>query len=104
MAKSENSKAVKSGESKSTEASKSNVNGTRPTGASKHEASQGKNVTRVEKETDSTPSAGEQKRHVQNGKFLYWFLGGECSSVATRGGVMCIAGAAILCKCSVAVF
>ncbi|XP_066484997.1 dual specificity calcium/calmodulin-dependent 3',5'-cyclic nucleotide phosphodiesterase 1C isoform X2 [Tiliqua scincoides] len=65
-AKSENSKVVKSGESKSTEVNKSNVNGTRQTGVSKHEASQGKNVTRVEKETDSTPSAGEQKRLVQN--------------------------------------
>lgn len=68
---------MKSGESKSTEASKSNVNGTRQSGVSKHEASQGKNITRVEKETDSTPSAGEQKRLVQNGKSSHWCLGGE---------------------------
>ncbi|XP_061442888.1 dual specificity calcium/calmodulin-dependent 3',5'-cyclic nucleotide phosphodiesterase 1C isoform X4 [Rhineura floridana] len=65
--KSESTKEGNSGESKSTEASKSNVNGTRQTGGSKHEASQGKTVTRVEKETESNPKAGEQKRLVQNG-------------------------------------
>ncbi|XP_015261234.1 PREDICTED: calcium/calmodulin-dependent 3',5'-cyclic nucleotide phosphodiesterase 1C [Gekko japonicus] len=65
--KSENSKEGNSGDSKSTEASKSNVNGTRQTSVNKNDASQGKNVTRAEKETDPSSTARDQKRHVQNG-------------------------------------
>ncbi|XP_048367853.1 calcium/calmodulin-dependent 3',5'-cyclic nucleotide phosphodiesterase 1C-like isoform X4 [Sphaerodactylus townsendi] len=66
--KSENSKEGNSGESKSTEASKSNVNGTRQTGVNKNNSSQGKNVTRTEKETDPSSTGRDQKRHVQNGE------------------------------------
>ncbi|XP_042331685.1 calcium/calmodulin-dependent 3',5'-cyclic nucleotide phosphodiesterase 1C isoform X2 [Sceloporus undulatus] len=65
--KTDKSKEGNSGDSKSTEASKSNVNGTRQTGDNKCEASQGKNVTQVEKESESNPSAGEQKQQIQNG-------------------------------------
>uniref|UniRef100_A0A8D0DZT3 3',5'-cyclic-nucleotide phosphodiesterase n=1 Tax=Salvator merianae TaxID=96440 RepID=A0A8D0DZT3_SALMN len=65
-----------SGACKSTEASKSNVNGTRQTGGSRHDASQGKNVTQAEKASEPNSTAGEQKRHVQNGKpvdrFMQW--------------------------------
>ncbi|KAM6451126.1 dual specificity calcium/calmodulin-dependent 3',5'-cyclic nucleotide phosphodiesterase 1C isoform 4-T5 [Liasis olivaceus] len=57
-----------SGDSKSTEVNKSNINGTCPTGSSKHGASQGKNVTEVEKGAESKPIGGESKRHVQNGE------------------------------------
>ncbi|XP_042331687.1 calcium/calmodulin-dependent 3',5'-cyclic nucleotide phosphodiesterase 1C isoform X4 [Sceloporus undulatus] len=64
--KTDKSKEGNSGDSKSTEASKSNVNGTRQTGDNKCEASQGKNVTQVEKESESNPSAGEQKQQIQN--------------------------------------
>lgn len=66
--KSANSKEAKSGESKSTEANKRNVNGTHQAGVSRQEASQGKNVVRVEKEKETNPTAGDQKRHAQNGK------------------------------------
>ncbi|XP_044310762.1 calcium/calmodulin-dependent 3',5'-cyclic nucleotide phosphodiesterase 1C isoform X1 [Varanus komodoensis] len=65
--KSEKSKEGNSGETKSTEASKSKLNGTRQTGGSKHDASPGKNITQVEKETEFSPAAGDQKQHVQNG-------------------------------------
>ncbi|KAH0627199.1 hypothetical protein JD844_002673, partial [Phrynosoma platyrhinos] len=68
--KTDKSKEGNSGGSKSTEASKSNVNGTRQTGDNKCEASQGKNVAQVEKESESNPTAGEQKQQVQNGKSL----------------------------------
>ncbi|XP_078233636.1 dual specificity calcium/calmodulin-dependent 3',5'-cyclic nucleotide phosphodiesterase 1C isoform X5 [Pogona vitticeps] len=63
---SDKSKEGNSGESKSTEISKTNVNGTHQTSAGRHEASQGKNLTQVEKETKSNSTAGEQKQQVQN--------------------------------------
>ncbi|KAF7247605.1 Calcium/calmodulin-dependent 3',5'-cyclic nucleotide phosphodiesterase 1C [Varanus komodoensis] len=71
--KSEKSKEGNSGETKSTEASKSKLNGTRQTGGSKHDASPGKNITQVEKETEFSPAAGDQKQHVQNGALqMFW--------------------------------
>ncbi|XP_062813385.1 dual specificity calcium/calmodulin-dependent 3',5'-cyclic nucleotide phosphodiesterase 1C isoform X6 [Anolis carolinensis] len=63
--KTDKSKEGNSSGSKSTEASKSSVNGTHQTGDNKHEASQGKNITQVEKESESNPTAGQQKQ-VQN--------------------------------------
>nr|XP_060637625.1 dual specificity calcium/calmodulin-dependent 3',5'-cyclic nucleotide phosphodiesterase 1C isoform X2 [Anolis sagrei ordinatus] len=65
--KTDKSKEGNSSGSKSTEANKSNVNGTHQTGDNKHEASQGKNITQVEKESESNPTAGQQKQQVQNG-------------------------------------
>nr|XP_060637628.1 dual specificity calcium/calmodulin-dependent 3',5'-cyclic nucleotide phosphodiesterase 1C isoform X4 [Anolis sagrei ordinatus] len=64
--KTDKSKEGNSSGSKSTEANKSNVNGTHQTGDNKHEASQGKNITQVEKESESNPTAGQQKQQVQN--------------------------------------
>lgn len=72
--KADKSKEGNSGENKSIEASKTNVNGTRQPGAGRHEASQGKNLTQVEKESESNPTAGEQKQQVQNGKSLFTAL------------------------------
>ncbi|NXX81069.1 PDE1C phosphodiesterase, partial [Urocolius indicus] len=52
-AKTENSKEPNPGENKGTDSSKNHVNGTRQTGVSKHEASQGKNTLWTDKGTDS---------------------------------------------------
>ncbi|XP_074700126.1 dual specificity calcium/calmodulin-dependent 3',5'-cyclic nucleotide phosphodiesterase 1C isoform X5 [Strix aluco] len=64
-AKTENSKEPNTGENKSADSSKNHVNGTRQTGVNKHEASQGKNAPRTDKETDSHHAVGEEKQHVQ---------------------------------------
>ncbi|XP_060542074.1 dual specificity calcium/calmodulin-dependent 3',5'-cyclic nucleotide phosphodiesterase 1C isoform X5 [Pantherophis guttatus] len=56
-----------SGDGKSTEINKSNING-HPTGGNKHGTSQGKNVTEMEKGAESKPTGGESKQHVQNGE------------------------------------
>ncbi|XP_026699805.1 calcium/calmodulin-dependent 3',5'-cyclic nucleotide phosphodiesterase 1C isoform X5 [Athene cunicularia] len=64
-AKTENSKEPNTGEKKSSDSNKNHVNGTRQTGVNKHEASQGKNAPRTDKETDSHHAVGEEKQHVQ---------------------------------------
>ncbi|KAM9258005.1 dual specificity calcium/calmodulin-dependent 3',5'-cyclic nucleotide phosphodiesterase 1C isoform 1-T1 [Cariama cristata] len=67
-AKTENSKEPSPGENKSADSSKNHVNGTRQTGANKHEASQGKNAPRTDKGMDCHHAVGEEKQHVQNGE------------------------------------
>uniref|UniRef100_A0A8C0FE56 Phosphodiesterase n=1 Tax=Bubo bubo TaxID=30461 RepID=A0A8C0FE56_BUBBB len=66
-AKTENSKEPNTGENKSADSNQNHVNGTRQTGVNKHEASQGKNAPRTDKETDSHHAVGEEKQHVQYG-------------------------------------
>uniref|UniRef100_A0A8C4K6P6 Phosphodiesterase n=1 Tax=Dromaius novaehollandiae TaxID=8790 RepID=A0A8C4K6P6_DRONO len=68
-AKTENSKEPNAGENKSADSSKNHVNGTRQIGVNKHEATQGKNASRTDKGTDSHQAMGEEKQHIQNGKF-----------------------------------
>ncbi|XP_039192772.1 calcium/calmodulin-dependent 3',5'-cyclic nucleotide phosphodiesterase 1C isoform X4 [Crotalus tigris] len=55
-----------SGDSKSTEINKSNINGSRPTGGNKHGTSQGKNVNEMEKGAESKSTGGESKQQAQN--------------------------------------
>ncbi|XP_032546395.1 calcium/calmodulin-dependent 3',5'-cyclic nucleotide phosphodiesterase 1C isoform X2 [Chiroxiphia lanceolata] len=62
----ENSKEPNPGESKSTDSSKNSVNETQQRGMNKQKASQGKNIPRTDKGTDSHHTVGEEKQHVQN--------------------------------------
>ncbi|XP_051654675.1 dual specificity calcium/calmodulin-dependent 3',5'-cyclic nucleotide phosphodiesterase 1C isoform X6 [Manacus candei] len=64
----ENSKEPNPRESKSTDCSKNSVNETQQRGMNKHKASQGKNIPRTDKGTDSHHTVGEEKQHVQNGE------------------------------------
>ncbi|XP_027511758.1 calcium/calmodulin-dependent 3',5'-cyclic nucleotide phosphodiesterase 1C isoform X9 [Corapipo altera] len=62
----ENSKEPNPGENKSTDSSKNSVNETQQRGMNKQKASQGKNIPRTDKGTDSHHTVGEEKQHVQN--------------------------------------
>lgn len=68
-ANTESSREPNPSENKSADFSKNHLSGTWQTGVSKHEASQGKNAPRTDKGEDSRYAVGEQKQHVQNGKF-----------------------------------
>lgn len=68
-AKTEKSKEPNPGESKISDSSKNPVNGTWQSGTSKHEAYQGKNIPRTDKKMYPHHIEGEEKQHVQNGKF-----------------------------------
>ncbi|TRZ17908.1 hypothetical protein HGM15179_009201 [Zosterops borbonicus] len=67
-AKTEKSKEPNPGESKSSDSSKNPVNGTWQSGTSKHEAYQGKNISRTDKKMYPHHIEGEEKQHVQNGE------------------------------------
>ncbi|XP_027531916.1 calcium/calmodulin-dependent 3',5'-cyclic nucleotide phosphodiesterase 1C-like [Neopelma chrysocephalum] len=64
----ENSKEPNPGEGKSTDSSKNSVNDTQQRDMNKHKASQGKNIPRTDKGTDSHHTVGEEKQRVQNGE------------------------------------